>query len=315
MFIGEFCCLFAYLWIRYQQRKKYGNELTEDEKKAQQEGLALKFSPFWFCIPAAFDICSSTLMYMGLTMVNASVMQIINCTMLVWTALFSYIYLKQRYLLVQYVGLITLFCGVILVGVGTIISSEKKTTLTEDSAGKEVLGVILLIVAMIFAGMLMVAEGKLLKMFYAHPLQIVGVEGATGLGAYIVILLVLYVLPGRIEDSPLALKQICSNGLLAFLVVATVSSLGTFNYFGVSLTKYASATHRAAVNAVRPFVVWIVCLIIRWEDFILLELFGYFVAVYGMLLYYKIVPLAFWTIFKKAEPEPAAEPLEGTATS
>ena len=189
-----------------------------------------------------------------------------------------------------------MFLGVVIVGIATTRESNK-------SSASSPLGVFLEILSMIFAGMLMVSEEKVLSKFHAHPLQLVGMEGATGLAFYTIALIIMYFIPctfneeqgicpyGRWEDVPAAVMEWSNSGTLIVAVIVTIISLGAFNFFGVSLTYYASATHRAAVNAIRPFVVWGLCLALGWEKFLLLQLIGYIVAVYGMLLYYGIVPL------------------------
>eukprot|EP00826_Nyctotherus_ovalis_P021875 TRINITY_DN1713_c0_g3_i1.p1 TRINITY_DN1713_c0_g3~~TRINITY_DN1713_c0_g3_i1.p1 ORF type:complete len:315 (+),score=82.88 TRINITY_DN1713_c0_g3_i1:391-1335(+) len=295
MFIGEMCCIFAFLFMYRRQKSAYGNKLTEDEKAALAKGISLKFNPLWFVIPACFDTLSSTLMYIGLASIDASVMQIINCTILIWIAFFSIIYLKRRYTLEQYVGLAALVIGVAVVAVGAITRGNK------GMSSNSPFGIICSLLAVIFGGLLMVSEEKLLSVFYAHPLQVVGIEGAAGFGMFMVLLTIFYFIPcqptknfcvyGRLEDTPRAIMEIGTNGPLFAMVLLAITSLGFFNYFGVSLTKYASATHRGAVNAVRPFTVWIFCLIVRWEVFSWIQLVGYLISVYGMLLYYGIVPL------------------------
>lgn len=73
------------------------------------------------------------------------------------------------------------------------------------------------------------------------------------------------------------------------------------NACGTALTKYASATHRAAVNCVRPFFVWLICLILDWEKFSWLQLIGYIIAAYGMMIYYNLLPMKIWTLCVKKE--------------
>lgn len=317
MFVGEFCCLFAFLYVRSKTRKQYGSELSPEEKKAVESGHSLDYNHLWLSIPAYFDVLSTTLMYIGLTMVAASVFQIISCTILIWCGLFSYIYLGRRYKLEQYVGLFLLFFGVIIVAIATTSNSDK-------SSSSSLLGIILEIISMIFAGLLMVSEEKVLSKFHAHPLQLVGMEGATGLTFYIFALVIMYYIPctynaaqsicpyGRWEDVPSAVMEMSKDGKLIFCVIVTIISLGAFNFFGVSLTFYASATHRAAVNAIRPFVVWGICLAIGWEKFLVLQLVGYIVAVYGMLLYYGILPL---NPFKRADSEETSDKEKKMITS
>eukprot|EP01022_Parablepharisma_sp_SALTPOND_P020203 TRINITY_DN3603_c0_g1_i2.p1 TRINITY_DN3603_c0_g1~~TRINITY_DN3603_c0_g1_i2.p1 ORF type:complete len:379 (+),score=15.68 TRINITY_DN3603_c0_g1_i2:454-1590(+) len=312
MFVGELCCIVGYFYVRYRQRKEYGNELTPDEKEASGKGLILNYNPLWLAIPALFDCLASTLMYVALTSVDASVLQIINCTILVWIAIFSIIYLKRRYSLSQYIGLAALFAGVSLVAVGAMIRGGAETGQTKP------FGIICAILSVMFFGLQMVAEEKLLSIYYAEPLKMVGIEGGTGLAVYTVALFVLYYIPctpdpdtafcpyGVMEDVPRALRELGSNWLLVLTILATITSLGGFNYFGVSLTKYASATHRGAVNAVRPFTVWIVCLLVQWETFFYLQLIGYLISVYGMLVYYGILPLNIFNLCK-SKPEPESE--------
>jgi len=311
MFVGEMCCIIGYFYVKYKQKKEHGDELSPDEKDAVKKGLILNYSPLWFAIPAMFDVVSSTLMYVGLFSVEASVMQIINCTTLIWIAVFSMLYLKRRYSVAQFVGLGALLAGVGVVAYGSILKSSGSS-----SGGSSLFGVVCLVLGMMFAGLLMVAEEKIFSKFYAHPLQVVGCEGATGVGVYTVLLFIMYYIPctpnpdssfcpyGKFEDTPRALKEIFSNGLLLFVVIATITSLGSFNFFGVSLTKFASATHRGAVNSVRPFTVWLVCLIIQWETFSYVQLIGYIISVYGMVVYYGILPLNPANLCKSAdEPE------------
>ncbi len=311
MFIGELCCIFAYFYVRHRQRKQYGDLPTPEEQAAKLRGLSLTFNPLWFSLPAVMDLVASTLSYMGLVSVDASVMQIIACTILVWVAAFSFVFLKRRYELYQYVGL-----GAITIGV--CIVAMKNVILGSSGGENSVFGIVCLVLSMVVTGATMVVEEKLFTRFYANPLLAVGTEGATGLGLYAIGLIVLYFVPctpdpangicpyGRVEDVPRAIREIMSSGPIAVSILVTIASLGAFNFLGLSLTKYASATHRGAVGAVRLFVVWIVCLGIGWEQFTAIQLTGYVVAVYGMAVYYGMIPLKPWELFcrrKEAEDE------------
>ena len=282
-------CMIAYFFIYKKQRAA-----SEGESAALVKGLSLSFNPLWFVIPACFDAISTTLMYIGLVSIDASVMQIINCTILIWIAFFSIIYLKRRYTREQYIGLAALLIGVATAAISAIIKGSGKSVNSS-------FGVICSVLAMVFGGLSMVSEEKLLSIFNIHPLQVVGIEGTAGFCIFTILLIIFYFIPctptknfcfhGRLEDTPRAFMEIGSNNFLLSMVILATISLGFFNYFGVSLTKYASATHRGAANGVRPFIVWIFCLIAGWEEFTLIQLIGYLIAVYGMLLYYGIIPL------------------------
>jgi len=297
MFIGEMCCIFVYFYLYRKQVREHGTELTEEEKKAVSKGLKLKFSPFWFSIPACFDFLASTMLYIALVIVDAGVVQIIACSTLIWVGIFSFIFLKRRYTVQQYLGMGILLVGVSIVAVSSTLLREGATSQNHP------FGIFIMILAVVFVGLLMVSEEMLLKVYYAHPLQIVGIEGATGLAMYCVLLFAFYFIRcnpdddisfcpyGRLEDTPRAVMMLGMNPLLLITAVGTIGSLAFFNYFGVSLTKYASATHRGVINAIRPFSVWMISITLEWEQFKISVLIGYLIAVIGMLLYYGVIPL------------------------
>jgi hypothetical protein len=54
-------------------------------------------------------------------------------------------------------------------------------------------------------------------------------------------------------------------------------AIGPFNYFGMSITKEASALHRCLVCTFRMVVVWFMSLVSGWEKFSVVQLIGYIV--------------------------------------
>ncbi len=307
MFFAEFCCLIAYFCTSWRSRAKQEDSPSAEEKAAIEAGQKLHYNPLLFCMPAFIDVCGSTFTFVGILTVNASIMQLIMCTVLVWTAVFSCILLKRRYELFQYVGLSTLSTGVLIVALDTFWTAPEEGT----TSGASPFGVICLILGSALAGLQMVVEEVLLMKYYVRPLMVVGLEGCAGLIIYSIALIVLYYIPcttntedclyGRIEDVPRALKEITSSWLLAFVVSAFVVTVSLYNLVGLLLTKYASATHRGAVMVAMPFAVWAICLAIDWETFFLAQLVGYLLAVYGMMVYYEMIPLKIWKIFSKSD--------------
>lgn len=76
MFIGELCCIFVY----FAKKKCCSKPKTDKEDEetdavplspggqlAEQAQLKTNINPFLLAIPASFDICGSTLMFIGLT--------------------------------------------------------------------------------------------------------------------------------------------------------------------------------------------------------------------------------------------------------
>mmetsp|Transcript_17344 Transcript_17344/g.19419 ORF Transcript_17344/g.19419 Transcript_17344/m.19419 type:complete len:89 (+) Transcript_17344:177-443(+) len=79
MFIGEFICLPIFLVLKWRSNRKYGSKYnTPDAVEADAMGLKLDINVLWFAIPCCFDIFASTLMFVGLTMIAASVYQMLR---------------------------------------------------------------------------------------------------------------------------------------------------------------------------------------------------------------------------------------------
>ena len=68
-----------------------------------------------------------------------------------------------------------IFAGVFLVGLAALVWGDK------DGDSTKALGLILLIIAQLFAGSLLIVEEKLLGSYYLDPLKVVGLEGMWGL--------------------------------------------------------------------------------------------------------------------------------------
>ncbi len=319
MFFSEFCCLLAYLYFRYRRNNPWPS--PEEKSAAIASGQTLHYTPLWFCLPAFLDIFAGTLAYVGLLRADASVAQLTGCTILVWVAVFSCIFLKRRYETFQYVGLAALSLGVMIVSFNTFWTGAGEEA---EPGNNSPFGVGCLIVSSAITGFMMVAEEMLMTRFCVHPLMVVGMEGTAGLGIYSIALMVMYFTPcvtnpdtcpyGRVEDVPHALHEIASSPLLVIIIIASILSLSLYNFVGLSLTKWASATHRGAVIVATPFVVWAVCLAINWEQFFFLELAGYLVAVYGIMLYYEMIPLKIWTIWSWKAGKKTEESSESVAT-
>ena len=114
-------------------------------------------NPFLLAIPAVCDIIASTLMNIALTMVPASVYQMLRGMIIIITAGMSIIFLKRKLYRHHWWSIIIIFLGVFLVGLAALIFSKK------DSTPTKVLGIILLIVSQFFAGAMLIIEEKLLS--------------------------------------------------------------------------------------------------------------------------------------------------------
>lgn len=115
-------------------------------------------------------------------------------------------------------------------------------------------------------------------------MEAVAIQGVAGVAYATVIIFIATIFFG-VENPVLAIRQIWDNSILFALVVGHLFSVAVSGYFGNCITKLVSGMARTTTNTIRTVVVWAVCLILDWEKFILMQLIGYSIAVYGVLLY------------------------------
>jgi drug/metabolite transporter (DMT)-like permease len=185
MFLGELLCLFVYFGkILYQ---KYGGSGKDTKNDAASGGgadllpteissnkLKTNINPLLLAIPATFDIIASTMMNIALTMVAASVYQMLRGMKIIFTAGMSIIFLKKRLYRHQWTSIGAIFLGLILVGIAVLMNQSSSSIETKP------LGVIIMIFATIFSSGLYVVEEKLLGSYSLDPLKVVGLEGLWG---------------------------------------------------------------------------------------------------------------------------------------
>ena len=94
----------------------------------------------------------------------------------------------------------------------------------------------------------------------------------------------------RPEDIIFAFKQIFENKILIILLPITIIFMSSFNIFGVSITKYGSATTRTVTDNCRSFLVWLFFLMPfnqkgLIEKFNWLQLIGFVCICLGAFVY------------------------------
>lgn len=82
MFVGEIFCLFV-----------YGVKRMFSSDSNSGRGTV---NPFYVAVPAMFDICGSSLMFVALTMCAASVYQMMRGVIVVITAFMALIFLGKK---------------------------------------------------------------------------------------------------------------------------------------------------------------------------------------------------------------------------
>ena len=70
-------------------------------------------------------------------------------------------------------------------------------------------------------------------------------------------------------------------GVAATLVPGTLA--------GIYITVKLSAVNRLVINTGRPIIVWIVSLVLQWQDFKILQLVGFLLMIIGVFAFGNVL--------------------------
>lgn len=313
MFVGESLCMITFLVATWWYKRK-GEPMEE----------AKKFSPLIFVLPACCDMTATSLMYIGLTMTDASIFQMLRGSVVIFTSILSVIFLGRKLRPYHWFSVFLILLGVFIVGLASTLANKGETTTHHNhtnvpaefqgcgndtsKADKAFLGNILIVAAQFIAAIQMCVEEKFVGGYNIPALQAVGWEGIWGFTVLCSALVVMNFIPDnskptcKFEDARDAFTQMGHSAIICIALFGNVMSIAFFNYFGISVTKVMSASHRMVLDSVRTFVIWGVSLLIGWESFYPLQLLGFCILIAGTATYNDIVRLPYFE-YDPVEPD------------
>jgi drug/metabolite transporter (DMT)-like permease len=282
-------------------------------------------------LPAICDICGTTLINTGLIFVAASIFQMTRGALVLFVGLFSVLFLKRHLKLFQWLALVGVVLGVVIVGLaGAIWPDEKAATsggtdnLPQDNGGltpavKVVIGVLLIAGAQILTATQFVLEEWILENSPIEPIMVVGWEGTYGLVITVILMIVMHFLVGQTEagqygyfDMKEGWRQMTTDNRIWVSSLLIMVSIGGFNFFGLSVTRSVSATSRSTIDTCRTLFIWMISLGLGWETFKWLQILGFAFLVYSTFLFNGIVqpPLKCLQTNEEVEELLPEEPIE-----
>ena len=290
MFLGESLCYIAFrIWFFY--------------KKFQNQDLSAfgdqKFNPFIWAIPAMCDLFGTSIMYVGLTWTFAASFQMLRGSVIIFTGLLSVAFLGNKLKIYNWVGMVMVIVGLVVVGVGDYVFSGGDPSLNRDTV---LAGDLLIILAQIITAVQMTIEEKILKKYKTHPLQGVGLEGIFGFSVLALLLIPMYFIPwhlpqsssswqehARFEDTIDAFKQWAYTPYVLVPSLGLVFSIAFFNFAGLTVTKTMNATTRMVLDTLRSIIIWVISLAVGWQQFEFLQPVGYIILFIGIWIYYDLI--------------------------
>lgn len=302
MFIGEMSCLPVFYFWRWTQIRKHGSkEMIPSYIEAEKKGLNMNGSKFLMIIPAMFDLIGSTMLFVSLVFVSASVYQMLKGALVLIATVYSIIFLKRRFYRHHYTAIVIVIIGVAIVGASPIIFPDDNNKADAVSTSSTVFGMVLEIIGLLFIGGNWIAEEKLFKIYYFEPIEMVGWEGFWGTCVYTVLLVIFQFIPchtdkicryGTVEDSIHAFYEFGRNNWLWIFSMMLIFWTALFNIFNVAVTKFASGAQRSTVDACRTAFIWLFFIVYQGEGherFIWLQLIGFFMLIFGTLMHTEAI--------------------------
>jgi len=340
MFIGMFGCLVVYEVMRCVQRKKEREAPVEDVSESKPlvnsdstREEKKKSMPVWkqyclVCTPALCDMCATAMMNVGLLWIPASVWQMLRGSMVIFSAVFSKVFLKRKLHASHWtgVGLVAFSLVVVAfaalnqpprphIGGSSSSSFENSSSILSSSSnedgpattGQVALGCALVVIAQIIQASQIVVEEFLLKEICLHPVLVVGLEGMWGTIVCSVLLCFTSMIPLKYggEDALDTLYMLFHNGKILGFGLLYAAVILCYNLFGMFVTSYTSAVLRTILEGLRCACIWITNLVIYysyisithedtdfgefWNDWSYLQFCGFLFLLLGMFVYNGIV--------------------------
>lgn len=264
---------------------------------------AVDFPKWIMVLPVTCDWSATTLVNAAYVILPASTIQMCRGCIVLFTCLFSVVFLGRRQEVHHYVGVFLVALGITIVSLQAVLEPSAASTVAH--AEPAYLGISLVIGAQLFQASMLVIEEKYLSKYEVPPLQMVGLEGL--FGSVFGIILLLNLQYWNVESSTEAMNMISSSTALQLAAVGSIFSIAFFNWSGVSVTMTASAVARSTIDVSRTAIIWTVELALRWNAFSWMQLVGFAVLIVGTLTYNAIIRLPFVPL-----PDAASRPLKDT---
>lgn len=232
MFLGEFLCLIAFNALLFRARSK-----------GESFPTAKPHSRFIFILPAVCDMTATSLMYVGLTLTDASIFQMLRGSVVIFTGVFSVIFLKRKLHAHHWLGMVLVMGGTAIVGTASLPSvCASAGGGGSTDASKALVGNILVIVAQLIVATQMVVEEYMIGGYDIPALQVVGWEGTWGFIVLSCVLGIMYAVPApatfcaypphcdHFEDAYDAFVQIGNNWKVGLYLGLNICSIAFFNY-------------------------------------------------------------------------------------
>ncbi|XP_060601904.1 solute carrier family 35 member F6-like [Ruditapes philippinarum] len=266
--------------------------------------ITIRICQWIIIIPACTSIVATALVGIGLLYVDASIMLMLKGSAIIFTGVFSHVFLNRKLKVSNRIGIAVVIVGLVLAGCSSVFKNQDHKT----NGGKATTGVMLIVSSQILSGGQFTLEEALLKSRNLHPLHYVGLRGVYGLAIMTLIILpAVYFIPGgntdgRFENSIDALYQITNSTKLLSFCLLYLIAVAIYNITSIAVMRSLSAVHKTLIDACRTIMVWAAGMTIYYgfdknfgepfdKYYGILQIDGFLFLVIGTLIYKNVLEL------------------------
>lgn len=256
-------------------------------------------------IPSILFLISISLQSYALIYMATTVWQLFHGFQVLFTTLFAVTYRHQKLFLVDWLGLFITVAGICVAGVATMIRGIANN---DSTIYQLFISFLLVIVSHGVRSFQTIQEEELTHDKLAEPIEVAAFEGVwvflmnVGICTPIINALPQSFGVGIYENSKLCIERLSYSYKLCLCLFGLFVVSTLYFYCGIVVTSFTSAIHRNMYEMVRPFLVWILSVLIYYvsanestgeqiDKYSIVELVGFVLAVLGTLIYHRFIKL------------------------
>jgi len=235
----------------------------------------------------SLDILALGLINTTYNVLPGSIIQMLRACKIIFTCVLSLLVLGKKQQPYHLLGVTLNIVGLLLAGLASVSSTYRNAS-EHPMLVWQALCVGILSQSVSSFGV--VYEAKVMSQYDISPLLLTGSQGAIGMPLCIAILLAGHFtgLSSALSD----VRALHTTALLGLFCLFLLSA-GAFNFAGITVTRHSSPVLRTMLEIARMAIIWLVEVMLGWQQINPLELGGFVLTTFGALIYGRgiVIPL------------------------
>lgn len=288
MFIGETLAMILYYLDSYLSKRKANAPVFDFAKSLDY--YKLPQGPFWYWpVCSLFDFAATLMIMISLKMTYASTIQMLRNFMVVICAFLQPFMMKKAVKIHEAFGVVLITVAMVLTAIPAIQTPDSDGDNT-SSTSQVIIGVVLAVAGTSLQAVQLILEEAFIKKGRSSPLRCVAWEGIGGLVYSFVAWPICQKL--NMEDVTGSWYASLHSTTISVLTIIYVPTATAFNVTGLATTLLGSGLLRGVCFAVRSPLVWIISLIVKWQDYDNYSLASAIVFCIGFAIYVNLTGLS-----------------------